>query len=95
MEKYLAGNDLSLEEIQTAIRKATIANGIVPVLCGASFKNKGVQSLLNAIVDYLPSPEDVPPIKGHLPLHDETFVERAPSDSEPFSALAFKRNNFV
>ncbi len=90
MEKYLAGNDLSLEEIQTAIRKATIANGIVPVLCGASFKNKGVQSLLNAIVDYLPSPEDVPPIKGHLPLHDETFVERAPSDSEPFSALAFK-----
>jgi elongation factor G len=90
MEKYLAGNDLSLEEIQTAIRKATIANGIVPVLCGASFKNKGVQSLLNAIVDYLPSPEDVPPIKGHLPLHDETFEERAPNDDEPFSALAFK-----
>jgi elongation factor G len=90
MEKYLAGNDLSLEEIQTAIRKATVANGIVPVLCGASFKNKGVQSLLNAIVDYLPSPEDVPPIKGHLPLHDETFEERAPNDDEPFSALAFK-----
>jgi elongation factor G len=60
------------------------------VLCGASFKNKGVQALLDAVIDYLPSPEDIPPIKGHLPLHDDTHVERCASDSEPFSALAFK-----
>ena len=62
----------------------------MPVLCGASFKNKGVQALLDAVIDYLPSPEDIPPIKGHLPLHDDTHVERCASDNEPFSALAFK-----
>ena len=90
MEKYLAGAELSFEEIQSAIRKATIGGYIVPVLCGASFKNKGVQALLDAVVDYLPSPEDIPPIKGHLPLHDDTHVERRASDDEPFSALAFK-----
>ena len=90
MTKYLAGEELSFEEIQTAIRKATCAGAIVPVLCGASFKNKGVQALLDAVIDYLPSPVDVPPIKGHLPQHDETIVERCASDAEPFAALAFK-----
>jgi elongation factor G len=90
LEKYLGGAELSFEEIQRAIRKATTSGAIVPVLCGASFKNKGVQALLDAVIDYLPSPEDIPPIKGHLPLHDETFVERCASDKEPFSALAFK-----
>jgi elongation factor G len=90
MTKYLAGEELSFEEIQTAIRKATCAGAIVPVLCGASFKNKGVQALLDAVIDYLPSPVDVPPIKGHLPQHDETIAERCASDKEPFAALAFK-----
>jgi elongation factor G len=90
MTKYLAGEELSFEEIQTAIRKATCAGAIVPVLCGASFKNKGVQALLDAVIDYLPSPMDVPPIKGHLPQHDETIAERCASDKEPFAALAFK-----
>jgi elongation factor G len=90
LEKYLGGAELSFDEIQRAIRKATTSGAIVPVLCGASFKNKGVQALLDAVIDYLPSPEDIPPIKGHLPLHDETFVERCASDNEPFSALAFK-----
>ena len=90
MEKYLAGGVLTEAEIRTAIRKATCAGAMVPVLCGASFKNKGVQTLLNSIIDFLPSPMDVPPVKGHLPLHDETFVERRPSDDEPFAALAFK-----
>ena len=90
LEKYLGGAELTFEEIQRAIRKATTSGAIVPVLCGASFKNKGVQALLDAVIDYLPSPEDIPPIKGHLPLHDETHVERCASDDEPFSALAFK-----
>ncbi len=90
LEKYLGGAELSYEEIQRAIRKATTSGSIVPVLCGASFKNKGVQALLDAVIDYLPSPEDVPPIVGHLPLHDETHIERCASDGEPFSALAFK-----
>jgi elongation factor G len=90
LEKYLGGAELSYEEIQRAIRKATTSGSIVPVLCGASFKNKGVQALLDAVIDYLPSPEDVPPIVGHLPLHDETHIERCASDAEPFSALAFK-----
>jgi elongation factor G len=90
MEKYLGGAELNFEEIQRAIRKATTSGSIVPVLCGASFKNKGVQALLDAVIDYLPSPTDVPPIVGHLPLHDETHIERCASDAEPFSALAFK-----
>jgi elongation factor G len=90
LEKYLGGAELSFDEIQRAIRKATTSGAIVPVLCGASFKNKGVQALLDAVIDYLPSPEDIPPIKGHLPLHDDTHVERCASDNEPFSALAFK-----
>ncbi len=90
MEKYLAGEDLSAAEIRRAIRKATVAGGIVPVLCGASFKNKGVQALLDAVVDYLPSPLDIPPVTGHLPLHDEAKVERSADDTAPFAALAFK-----
>jgi elongation factor G len=90
LEKYLGGAELSYEEIQRAIRKATTSGSIVPVLCGASFKNKGVQALLDAVIDYLPSPMDVPPIQGHLPLHDDTHIERCASDGEPFSALAFK-----
>jgi elongation factor G len=90
MEKYLGGAELSIEEIHRAIRKATIANAIVPVLCGASFKNKGVQALLDAVIDYLPAPVDVPAIQGHLPHHDETFIECPVTDDAPFAALAFK-----
>ncbi len=90
LEKYLGGQPLSEDEIRLVIRKATVAGHLVPVFCGASFKNKGVQRLLDGIIDYLPSPLDIPPVKGHLPHHDETFVERQPSDEEPFSALAFK-----
>ncbi|MFN9205262.1 MAG: elongation factor G [Gemmatimonas sp.] len=90
MEKYLAGEELSLEEIRSAIRKATIAMEFIPVFCGASFKNKGVQALLDAVIDYLPAPIDVPAIKGHLPHHDETFVEAPIKDDAPFAALAFK-----
>jgi len=90
LEKYLEGHDPTEEELRGAIRKATIANAIVPVLCGTAFKNKGVQQLLNAVIDYLPSPLEVPAITGHPPHHDETIVERPPEDSAPFSALAFK-----
>src|SRR5439155_5603634 len=90
LEKYLGGAELSFEEIQQALRKAVISGGLVPVLCGASFKNKGVQALLDAVIDYLPSPMDIPPIQGHLPQHDDTHVERCASDAEPFAALAFK-----
>ncbi|HLG05611.1 MAG TPA: elongation factor G [Gemmatimonadales bacterium] len=90
MEKYLGGAELTVEEIQSAIRKATVAGAIVPVLCGASFKNKGVQALLDAVIDYLPSPIDIKPVQGHLPQHDDTHVERPASDEAPFSALAFK-----
>jgi elongation factor G len=90
LEKYLAGEELSIDEIVRAIRQATIAGHFVPVLCGASFKNKGVQHLLDAVIDYLPSPTEVPPIQGHLPHHDETFETRAVNDEAPFSALAFK-----
>jgi elongation factor G len=90
LTKYLEGHDPTEEELRAAIRKATIAGVITPVLCGSSFKNKGVQQLLNAVIDYLPSPLDVPPITGHLPHHDESIVERKPDDAEPFAALAFK-----
>jgi elongation factor G len=90
MEKYLSGTELSMDEIQSAIRKATITAGFVPVLVGASFKNKGVQALLDAVIDYLPAPIDVANIKGHLPQHDETFEERRTADDEHFAALAFK-----
>jgi elongation factor G len=90
LEKYLEGHDPTEEELRGAIRKATIAGTIVPVLCGTAFKNKGVQQLLNAVIDYLPSPIDVPAIKGHLPHHDDSVVERPSDDSAPFAALAFK-----
>jgi len=89
MMKYLDGEDLTIEEIQDCIRKATIANHMVPVTCGTSYKNKGVQKLLDAIVAYMPSPLDVPHIKGVNPDTEEE-EERPSSDSEPFSALAFK-----
>src|SRR5688500_12287103 len=90
IEKYLAGEELTVAEIRQAIRKATVAMQFVPVLCGASFKNKGVQALLDAVLDYLPAPVDVPAIEGHLPHHDETFEQRAVQDDAPFAALAFK-----
>ena len=90
MEKYLGGEELTIEEIRRAIRKATVAMEFVPVLCGASFKNKGVQALLDAVIDYLPAPIDVEAIKGHLPHHDETFVDCPVTDEAPFAALAFK-----
>jgi elongation factor G len=90
MEKYLAGEELTIDEIRSAIRKATIAMEFIPVLCGASFKNKGVQALLDAVIDYLPSPVEVPAIEGHLPQHDETVESRMVADDAPFSALAFK-----
>jgi len=90
LEKYLGGEELTDDEIRTAIRKATIAGTLVPVLCGASFKNKGVQALLDAVLDFLPAPTEVTAIKGHLPHHDETVEERQVRDEEPFAALAFK-----
>ncbi len=90
MERYLGGEELSIDEIRSCIRKATIANTIVPVLCGASFKNKGVQALLDAVIDYLPAPTEVAAIKGHLPGMDETQEERYVTDEAPFAALAFK-----
>lgn len=89
MMKYLDGEELTQEEIKTCIRKSTIANTMVPVTCGTSYKNKGVQKLLDAIIDYMPSPLDVPAIKGVNPDTDEE-EERPSSDEEPFSALAFK-----
>ena len=90
IEKYLAGEELTVEEIRQAIRSATIQMKFVPILCGASFKNKGVQALLDAVIDFLPSPTDVPAIEGHAPQHDATVETRAVSDEAPFSALAFK-----
>jgi len=90
LEKYLGGEELTTDEIRSAIRTATIGMHIVPVLCGASFKNKGVQALLDAVIDFLPSPLDVPAIQGHLPHHDETFETREVKDEAPFAALAFK-----
>ncbi|MBI5656964.1 MAG: elongation factor G [Geobacter sp.] len=89
MEKYLAGEELTTAEIKAAVRQATIDIKICPVACGSSFKNKGVQPLLNAVVDYLPSPLDIPAIKG-IDADSEVEVERKASDAEPFAALAFK-----
>ena len=89
MEKYFAGEEISIDEIKKCIRKATIDNKMVPVVCGTSYKNKGVQKLLDAIIDYMPSPLDIPAIKGVNPDTDEE-VDRPASDDEPFSALAFK-----
>ena len=89
MERYLEGEELTVEEIKAAIRKATVNVEFYPVLCGSAFKNKGVQLMLDAVIEYLPSPLDVPAIKGTRPGTDEE-VERHADDSEPFSALAFK-----
>src|SRR5688500_5474223 len=90
IEKYLSGVALTDDEIRHAIRAATIAGFSTPVLCGASFKNKGGQALLDSVIDFLPAPVAVQAIKGHLPHHDETFDVRPPSDDAPFAALAFK-----
>ena len=90
MERYLAGETLSVDEIRMLVRKATCSMTFTPILCGASFKNKGVQALLDSVIDYLPAPVDVPAIQGHLPHHDETFDTRAVTDDAPFAALAFK-----
>ncbi len=89
MEKFLMDEEISIDELKAALRRATIANEIVPVVCGTSYKNKGVQKLLDAVIDYMPSPLDIPAIKGINPDTEEE-VERPASDSEPFSALAFK-----
>jgi len=89
MEKYLGGEQLTVDEIMAAIRKSTINLDICPVICGTAFKNKGVQNLLNAIVDYMPSPLDIPAIKG-IDAASSEEVERKASDSEPFAALGFK-----
>jgi elongation factor G len=90
MNKYLEEGDLSVDEIRQGLRIRTLANEIVPALCGTAFKNKGVQAMLDAIIFYMPSPVDVPAIQGHLDDRDESPAERHPSDDEPFSALAFK-----
>ncbi|WP_158898559.1 elongation factor G [Burkholderia sp. L27(2015)] len=88
LDKYIGGEALTEDEIKAALRVRTIANEIVPMLCGSAFKNKGVQAMLDAVIDYLPSPLDVPAIMGHT--EDDETAERHPSDDEPFSALAFK-----
>ena len=92
MEDYLEGKEVSLETLKKCIRKGTLAQDFVPVFCGTAFKNKGVQPLLDAVVDYLPSPMDIPAIEGTKPGTEEVIV-RHPSDSEPLSALAFKIMN--
>jgi elongation factor G len=89
MEKYLSGEDIPAGDVKDALRKGAILMKLTPVLCGTAFKNKGVQMLLDGVVDYLPSPLDVPPIVGLVP-DSETKTERKPSDEEPFAALAFK-----
>jgi elongation factor G len=88
IEKYFGGKELTNDEIRHAIRSSTVGGFIVPVLCGAAFKNKGVQAMLDAVVDFLPSPEDVPAVEGHLPTGEP--AERHPKDDEPFAGLAFK-----
>ncbi|MCE4059130.1 elongation factor G [Pandoraea sputorum] len=88
LEKYLGGESLTEDEIKAGLRKRTVAGEIVPMLCGTAFKNKGVQAMLDAVIEYLPSPVDVPAIAGHD--EDDKEIERHPSDDEPFSALAFK-----
>jgi elongation factor G len=90
LEKYLGGEELTVEEIKGAIRKLTISSEAYPVLCGSAFKNKGVQPMLDAVIDYLPSPLDVPPAEGHVPGKEDELITRKPSTDEPFSALAFK-----
>ena len=90
MEAYLEIGGLTEEQIKEGIRQQTLANEIVPVFCGSAFKNKGIQTMLDAIIEYLPSPVDVPPIKGILNDKNESEGERKSSDDDPFAALAFK-----
>ncbi|WP_225752987.1 elongation factor G [Actinotalea sp. Marseille-Q4924] len=90
LEKYLGGEELTEDEIKAGIRRLTIAGEAYPVLCGSAFKNKGVQPMLDAVIDYLPGPLDVPPMEGHDVKDAEKIITRAPSADEPFSALAFK-----
>ncbi|WP_404371892.1 elongation factor G [Kytococcus sedentarius] len=90
LEKYLGGEDLTEDEIRAGVRTLTLAGEVNPVFCGTAFKNKGVQPLLDAVVAYLPSPVDLPPIEGHVPGDEESEVLRKPSSDEPFAALAFK-----
>jgi elongation factor G len=90
MEKYLAGEDVTEEEIKVALRAGTLAFDFVPILCGSAFKNKGVQPMLDAVIDFLPSPLDIPPTQGTKPNHEEEILYRKPSIDEPFAALAFK-----
>ena len=90
MEKYLAEEPITADDLRRALRTATLAAAVVPVLCGSAFKNKGVQPMLDAVVDYLPSPLDLPPTEGHKPNKPEEIEERKADDSAPFSALAFK-----
>jgi elongation factor G len=89
-EKFIEGIAITEEELKAGIRKATLLQKIFPVVCGSSFKNKGVQNLLDAVVDYLPSPLDIPPVKGHSIDNPDEIVLRRPDDAEPFSALVFK-----
>jgi elongation factor G len=93
MVKYLEGEEITEDELREAIRAATIANALVPVLCGSAFKNKGVQQLLDAVIDFMPSPIDIPPIKGHSVDDIDEVVERRADDAEPFASLAFKIMN--
>ncbi|HXZ26393.1 MAG TPA: elongation factor G [Terriglobales bacterium] len=90
LHKYMEGDTITPGELKASLRKSTIALKLFPVLCGSAFKNKGVQPLLDAVVDFLPSPADIPPVKGHDPDHPEKLLERKAADNEPFSALAFK-----
>src|SRR5690606_33167613 len=90
MEAYLEGRALSEDQLVAAIRRATIANKIAPVLCGSALKDKGVQPLLDAVVAFLPSPVDVPPVVAHDVNDPEVLIERHPDDNEPLAAIAFK-----
>ncbi|MEV5652768.1 elongation factor G [Nocardia sp. NPDC052254] len=90
LEKFFGGEELSIDEIKGAIRKLTVASELYPVLCGSAFKNKGVQPMLDAVVDYLPSPLDVENVEGHVPGKEDEVITRRPSSDEPFAALAFK-----
>ncbi|MUL81478.1 MULTISPECIES: elongation factor G [unclassified Mycolicibacterium] len=90
LEKYLGGEELTIDEIKGGIRKLTVGSELYPVLCGSAFKNKGVQPMLDAVIDYLPSPLDVESVMGHVPGKEDEEVLRKPSTTEPFAALAFK-----
>ncbi len=90
MNKYLAGEPIELDALKTVLRKACIAQTVIPILCGSALKNKGVQMLLDAVVDYLPTPLDIPPVKGFHPKDPNTAIQRNADDKEPFASLAFK-----